>query len=80
VLIAPNPVGKSLHIMNVMQYETDVIIDISATNGAVLYSITIPSGEMLEEYLPVVDLPSGIYFTRIRFGNSDVKTLKITKI
>lgn len=80
VLIAPNPVGKSLHIMNVMQYETDVIIDISATNGAVLYSITIPSGEMLEEYLPVVDLPSGIYFTRIRFGNSDVKILKITKI
>ncbi len=80
VLIAPNPVGKTLHIMNAIQYDTDVTIDISATNGAVLHHINIPAGVMHLENLPVEDLPTGIYMARIRFGNGDVKTLKIVKI
>ena len=80
VLIAPNPVGKSLYIMNAIQYDTDVNIDISATNGSVLHRVNIPAGVMYSEDLQVVDLPTGIYFVRIRFGNGDVKTLKIVKI
>ncbi|MDO8369011.1 MAG: SdrD B-like domain-containing protein [Saprospiraceae bacterium] len=80
ILIAPNPVGKSLRIMNAIQYDTDVSIDISATNGAVLHRISIPAGEMYSEELQVQDLPTGIYIARIRFGNGDVKTLKIVKI
>jgi hypothetical protein len=66
--------------MNAIQYDTDVTIDISATNGAVLHRISIPAGEMLVEDLPVQDLPSGLYLARIRFGDGAVKTLKITKI
>ncbi|MFN0216358.1 MAG: SdrD B-like domain-containing protein, partial [Saprospiraceae bacterium] len=80
VLIAPNPVGKTLHIMNAIQYDTDVTIDISATNGSVLHRVNIPAGEMHVEDLPVEDLPTGLYIARIRFGNGDVKTLKIVKI
>jgi hypothetical protein len=80
ILIAPNPVVSTLRIMNAIQYDTDVTIDISATNGAVLHTVTIPSGKMVEENLPVLDLPSGLYIARIRFGNGEVKTLKITKI
>ncbi len=80
ILIAPNPVTETLRIVNAIQYDTDVSIDISATNGVLLHSITIPSGEMMVEELPVVDLPSGIYIARIRFGNGDVKTIKIVKI
>jgi len=80
VMIAPNPVVSSLRIMNAMQYDTDVNIDISATNGTVLHRITIPAGLMIVEDLPVQDLPSGLYIARVRFGNGEVKTLKITKI
>lgn len=80
VLIAPNPVAKTLRIMNAIQYDTDVNIEISATNGAVLHRINIPAGEMLVEDLPVEDLPTGMYIARVRFGNGDVKTLKIAKI
>jgi hypothetical protein len=80
IQIAPNPVIKNLRILNAILYDTDVTIDISATNGAVLHTITIPSGELMVEDLPVEDLPTGIYMARIRFGNGDVKTLKIVKI
>jgi len=80
VLIAPNPVAKTLIIMNAMQYDTDVNIDITATNGSVLHRVNIPAGVMHSEDLQVVDLPTGIYFARIRFGNGDVKTVKIVKI
>ena len=80
VLIAPNPVVNTLRILNAIQYDTDVTIDISTTNGAVIHTMTIPSGEMMTEDLPVTDLPTGIYMARIRFGNGDVKTLKIVKI
>ncbi|HAD13041.1 MAG TPA: hypothetical protein DCF33_11470 [Saprospirales bacterium] len=80
VLIAPNPVGKSLHIMNAIQYDTDVVIQITATNGSVLHTITIPAGKMHLENLPVEDLPSGIYMAKIRFGNGEVRTVKIAKI
>ncbi|MBN8677158.1 MAG: T9SS type A sorting domain-containing protein [Chitinophagales bacterium] len=80
VLIAPNPVVKSLRIMNAISYDEDVVIQITATNGAVLHTITIPAGKMHLEDLPVQDLPSGIYMAKIRFGNGEVKTLKIVKI
>lgn len=80
VLIAPNPVVNTLRIMNAIQYDTDVQIDIMATNGDVLHRINIPAGTLYLEDLPVQDLPSGMYMARIRFGNGSVKTLKIAKI
>lgn len=80
ILIAPNPVVDKLTIKNAIQYDTDVTIDISATNGDVLHRITIPAGEMYLNELSVKDLPSALYIVRIRFGNGEVKTLKIAKI
>ena len=80
ILIAPNPVVSNLIIKNAIEYDYDVTIDISATNGAVLHTITIPAGKMMFEDLPVQDLPSGLYIARIRFGNGEVKILKIAKI
>jgi hypothetical protein len=66
--------------MNAIQYDTDVQIDIMATNGDVLHRINIPAGTLYLEDLPVQDLPSGMYMARIRFGNGAVNTLKIAKI
>jgi hypothetical protein len=66
--------------MNAIQYDTDVVIQITATNGSVLHTITIPAGKMHLEDLPVEDLPSGIYLAKIRFGNGEVRTVKIAKI
>ncbi len=80
ILIAPNPVVNTLLIKNAIQYDTDVTIDISATNGAVLHRINIPAGDLYSNDLQVTDLPTGIYIARIRFGNGEVKTLKIVKI
>ncbi|MFN0037131.1 MAG: SdrD B-like domain-containing protein [Saprospiraceae bacterium] len=80
ILIAPNPVVDELIIMNAIQYDADVTIDISATNGDVLHRITIPAGAMYSEKLPIKDLPTGIYIARVRFGNGEVKVLKIAKI
>lgn len=80
VRIAPNPVVSKLLVMNAISYDTDVKIEISATNGDVLHRITIPAGTMYSQELSVQDLPSGLYFARIRFGNGESKTLKITKI
>ena len=80
VLISPNPVVSSLRIMNAIQYDADVTIQITATNGAVLHTITIPAGKMHLEDLPVENLPSGMYLAKIRFGNGELRTLKIAKI
>lgn len=40
IRIAPNPVVSKLLIMNAIQYDADVKIDISATNGAVIHRIS----------------------------------------
>ncbi len=80
ILIAPNPVVSKLTVMNAIQYDSDVTIEITTTNGGILHRITIPSGAMYSEELPLLDLPTGIYFARVRFGNGETKTLKIVKI
>ncbi len=80
IRVAPNPVSTKLRIMNAIQYDADVNIDIMATNGVVLHRIVIPAGIMYSEELSVQDLPSGLYFVRVRFGNGESKTVKITKI
>lgn len=80
VRIAPNPVTNKLIIMNAIPYDQDVNIEIMATNGDIFHRINIPAGSMYSTELPVTDLPSGLYFARVRFGNGEVKTLKITKI
>ena len=80
VRITPNPVSNRLKIMNLMAFDGDVTVTISTTKGDVLHTITLKQGKMEEIDLTVTDLPSGIYFARIRFADGSSKTLKITKI
>lgn len=79
ISITPNPVSDFLTIKNVAEYDADVMIQLINTAGAVLHTLTIPQGTLHYEELPVKDLASGLYMARIRFGNGDVRTVKITK-
>lgn len=79
ISINPNPVSDFLIIKNVVEFDTDVTIQIVSTNGDVLHTLTIPQGTLHFEEFPVKDFPSGLYLARIRFGNGDVRTIKLTK-
>ena len=78
--IYPNPAYKFLVIKNVKAYDADITVQIVNTAGAVLHTLVIPQGATHYEELPVGDLPSGLYMARVRFGNGEVKTYKITKM
>ena len=80
VRITPNPVMNKLKIMNLAIFDGDVSVTISTTKGDVLHTLTLRQGRMEEIELSVTDLPSGIYFARIRFADGTSKTMKITKI
>ncbi len=79
ITINPNPVYDRLIIKNVQAYDSDVTVQIIGANGDVLHRITIPAGALHYEELPVENLPTGLYLARIRFGNGEVQTIKITK-
>jgi hypothetical protein len=79
ISINPNPVSDILIIKNVAEYEADVTVQIVTTNGDVLHTLTIPTGKLLYEELPVAHLPSGLYLAHIRFPDGAKRTVKITK-
>ena len=62
-----------------MEYDADVVITITTTQGDLVHALTIPKGAILQEEVPMADLPSGIYMVRIQLGNGEVKTVKIAK-
>jgi len=80
VRITPNPVFDDLTIMNLLAFDGDVTVTITSTKGDVLHMETIKQGKMEVIELPFGNLPSGMYFARIRFADGSSKTLKITKI
>lgn len=79
ISINPNPASDFLIVKNVVNFDTDVTVQIVSTNGDVLHTVTIPQGTLYFEELSVKNLPSGLYLARIRFGNGDVRTIKLTK-
>ncbi len=79
VSVYPNPVTNNLTIKNAIAYDSDVVVTISTTNGDVLHTLTIPQGTLLQEEVPMLNLPSGLYMVRIRLGSGEVKTVKIAK-
>ncbi len=79
VSIYPNPVTDNLTITNSKAYDTDITIQILTTHGEVLETVNIAKGTTVKQELPVGELPQGLYIARIRFGNGEVKTVKITK-
>lgn len=79
IAIYPNPVSSVLYIRNLMTYETDVRIQLITTSGQLLHTLKIPAGTQQSFEVPVDELPTGIYLTRILFGNGEVRTVKISK-
>ncbi|MBU6340801.1 MAG: T9SS type A sorting domain-containing protein [Bacteroidetes bacterium] len=79
ISIYPNPASDLLFVRNASQYEHDVTITVSTTNGAVVHSSTIPSGAIQQLEIPMENLAQGIYLVRINFGNGVTRTLKISK-
>jgi len=80
VVITPNPVNTTLNIRNVLVFESEIEIQIVNMNGAVLNTLIIPAGSLEFIELPVGDLPTGIYFARVRLGDQQLKTVRITKL
>ncbi len=79
VSVYPNPVTDKMTIKNAMEYDADVVVTITTTQGDLVHALTIPKGAILQEEVPMTDLPSGIYMVRIQLGNGEVKTVKIAK-
>jgi hypothetical protein len=79
LVVYPNPTTQVLYVRNLMPYESDAHIQIFAANGALLYSLKISAGSIEFFEVPVADLMPGIYLARIRFGDGETKTVKVSK-
>ncbi|MCC6463090.1 MAG: hypothetical protein IT260_21650 [Saprospiraceae bacterium] len=77
--VFPNPVSQSLHVRNLMTYDSDAQLELFSTNGVRLEAMNIPAGTYQALEWPMGDLPEGIYLLRIRMGKSNVRTVKVTK-
>ncbi|MBK8923602.1 MAG: T9SS type A sorting domain-containing protein [Saprospirales bacterium] len=77
--VYPNPATDVLYVRNLTPYDADARVHILTASGQLLYSLKIPAGTLQQYEIPVTGLPEGLYLTRIRFGNGDIKTLKVTK-
>ncbi|MBK9338416.1 MAG: T9SS type A sorting domain-containing protein [Lewinellaceae bacterium] len=77
--VYPNPVAQVLHIRNLIAYEADAQVQLFAANGVLLHTLKIPVGSLEHFAVPVADLLPGIYLVRIRFGDGQSKTLKVSK-
>lgn len=79
LVVYPNPTTQVLYVRNLMPYESDAYVQIFAANGALLHSLKISAGSIEFFEVPVADLMPGIYLARIRFGDGETKTLKLSK-
>ncbi len=80
IAIYPNPVQNSLIIKNIAKYDADVEITNTATNGDVIKTIIIKKDTLEMTDLDMDNVPSGMYFARIRFANGETSVVKISKI
>lgn len=78
--VYPNPVSQLLYIRNLMIYDTDARVELFTASGAWLHTLEIRAGTQQSFELPVGHLPQGIYLVRLRVGNGNVTTLKISKM
>lgn len=80
VRITPNPVVSSLKIMNVIQFDSDITIEITTTDGKLLKTLTMEKNKMNELSVDMTDYPSAIYLVRVHLPDGSRKTYKIAKI
>jgi hypothetical protein len=77
-MIYPNPVTDDLVLEIFESFNEDITLEIFAANGALMSRVQLPS-DTTRQVVPFGDFPAGAYFLRIRFGKTDVKTLKVIK-
>jgi hypothetical protein len=80
ISVYPNPFKSALYVKNIAKFDGDVLVSLTTTSGMLITSLVIPKGATEIKDLGVENLPAGMYFARIRFGNGDVKVVKVTKI
>jgi hypothetical protein len=80
VTVYPNPVHQTLYIKNLVRSDADGEVTLTSVNGDVLQTVILNKGTVEIKDLAMEHLPSGMYFVRVRFGNGEVKTVKITKM
>jgi hypothetical protein len=78
--VYPNPVTQTLNIRNLMIYDTDAQVELFTAGGAWLHTLEMRAGTQQSFELPVGHLPQGIYLVRLRVGNGNVTTLKVSKM
>jgi hypothetical protein len=80
-IIAPNPVGEMLHIIEPAQTKL-LTAEVYSNAGALVMHVTINSNGQVHS-LPVTKLPAGIYRLRLKYENAPdsyrVKTLSFVK-
>ena len=77
-MVYPNPVTNDLTIELFEALNSDVQLELISSTGKVLSKMNIAEGVETVS-LDFNDKPAGTYFIRLRFGKSDVKTLKVLK-
>jgi hypothetical protein len=76
--VYPNPVTDELIVEIFNTYNEEVMIQLITATGMVIRSINVEEG-VEAETVDFQTLPSGTYFLRLRYGKSDVKTIKVLK-
>lgn len=76
--VYPNPVTNELTVELFDTYNEDVTIQLISSTGMMLRNIEVEQNT--DAYIMnFQDLPAGTYFLRLKYGKSDVKTIKVLK-
>lgn len=77
-MVYPNPVTNNLTVELFEALDSDVQLELISATGRVLRTMDVDQG-VEQISLDFAQQPAGTYFIRLRFGKSDVKTLKVLK-
>lgn len=77
-LYYPNPVDDELTIELFETFNEEVHVELTNAQGAMLYRAKAPANAE-RVMINFAEYPSGAYFVRLKYGKTDVKTLKILK-
>lgn len=76
--VYPNPVTDELVVELYDTYNEEVTIQLITSTGMMLQSVNVEQG-VDSQILDFHNLPAGTYFLRLRYGKTDVKTIKVLK-
>lgn len=79
VLLYPNPVIGEAMLELFETFNGDVTLDIIAANGTQLQRMVLPR-EVKRQPLDFAAYPTGVYFIRLRYGDVELKRLKVVKM